>query len=47
MYFDTSIDYSELFTDFYEKFITAMDPDDRDGDCSSMAISENFSKGNI
>ena len=45
MYFDTAIDYSELFADFYEKYITAMDPDDGDGDCSSMAISPEFSKG--
>jgi methionine synthase II (cobalamin-independent) len=45
MFFDTSIDYSELFADFYEKYMAAMDPDDGDGDCSSMAISEDFSKG--
>jgi methionine synthase II (cobalamin-independent) len=45
MFFDTSVDYSELFADFYEKYMTAMDPDSGDGDCSSMAISEDFSKG--
>ena len=45
MYFDTSVDYSELFADFYEKYMTAMDPDEGNGDCSSMAISEDFSKG--
>lgn len=45
MYFDTSVDYSEAFAEFYEKYITAMDPDGGDGDCSSMAISEEFSKG--
>lgn len=45
MYFDTSIDYSEIFAEFYEKYMTAMDPDSGDGDCSSMAISEEFSKG--
>lgn len=45
MFFDTSIDYSEIFADFYEKYMTAMDPDSGDGDCSSMAISEEFSKG--
>jgi methionine synthase II (cobalamin-independent) len=45
MFFDTSIDYSELFADFYEKYMTAMDPDSGDGDCSSMAISNEFSKG--
>ena len=45
MYFDTSGDYSEAFAEFYEKYITAMDSDDGDGDCSSMAISPEFSKG--
>ena len=28
MYFDTSGDYSELFADFYESYMMAMDPDD-------------------
>lgn len=45
MYFDTSGDYSELFADFYESYMMAMDPDDGTGDCSSMAISPEFSKG--
>jgi hypothetical protein len=45
MYFDTEADYSEAFAEFYEKYMTAMDPDDGDGDCSSMAISEEFSRG--
>ena len=45
MYFDTSVDYSELFAEFYEKYMAAMDPDAGDGDCSSMAISPAFSKG--
>ena len=45
IYFDTSGDYSEVFADFYEKYMTAMDLDDGDGDCSSMAISPEFSKG--
>ena len=45
MYFDTSVDYSELFAEFYEAYMTAMDPDDGDGDCSAMAISEGYSKG--
>ncbi|HNX13959.1 MAG TPA: hypothetical protein PK854_05960 [Oscillospiraceae bacterium] len=45
MFIDTSGDYSEAFAEFYEKYMTAMDPDSGDGDCSSMAISENFSKG--
>ena len=45
MFFDTSGDYSEAFAEFYENYMAAMDPDEGDGDCSSMAISENFSKG--
>ncbi|MEI6131404.1 MAG: hypothetical protein WCQ41_01090 [Bacillota bacterium] len=45
MYFETSGDYSEEFAEFYEKYMMAMDPDDGDGDCSSMAISPEFSKG--
>ncbi len=45
MYFDTSGDYSELFAEFYEAYMMAMDPDDGNGDCSAMAISEEFSKG--
>lgn len=45
MYFDTSIDYSEMFAEFYENYMMAMDPDEGTGDCSSMAISEDFSKG--
>jgi len=39
------VDYSEMFADFYEKYMAAMDPDEGNGDCSSMAISEDFSKG--
>lgn len=45
LYFDTSGDYSEAFADFYEKYILAMDPDDGDGDCSSLAISPEYSHG--
>lgn len=45
MYFETSVDYSESFAEFYEKYMAAMDPDEGDGDCSSMAISPEFSKG--
>ena len=45
MFVDTSGDYSEAFAEFYENYMTAMDPDDGDGDCSSMAISPAFSKG--
>ena len=45
MYFDTSVDYSESFAEFYETYMTAMDPDDGDGNCEAMAISEAYSKG--
>jgi hypothetical protein len=45
MYFDTSVDYSDAFAEFYEKYMAAMDPGSGNGDCSSMAISEKFSKG--
>ncbi|MCP4134670.1 MAG: hypothetical protein GY754_27090 [bacterium] len=45
MYFDTTGDYSEEFGEFYETYMTAMDPDDGDGDCSAMAISQEFSEG--
>ena len=45
MYFDTSVDYSETFAEFYEQYMVAMDPDEGDGDCESMAISEEFCKG--
>lgn len=45
MYFDTATDYSEGFAEFYEKYMTAMDPDSGNGDCSGMAISPDFSKG--
>ena len=45
MYFDTSTDYSESFATFYDSYLTAMDPDSGNGDCSSMAITPEFSKG--
>lgn len=45
MYFDTSKDYSEDFAKFYEDYMMAMDPDEGNGDCSSMAISEEYSHG--
>jgi hypothetical protein len=45
MYFDTSVDYSESFACFYESYMIAMDPDEGNGDCSSMAISPEFSQG--
>jgi len=45
MYFDTSGDYSEAFAEFYEMYMAAMDPDEGSGDCSSLAVSPDFSKG--
>jgi hypothetical protein len=45
MYFDTTGDYSEKFAEFYEGYIMAMDPGEGTGDCSSMAISSDYSKG--
>lgn len=45
MYFDTSGDYSEVFAEFYEAYMMAMDPDEGTGDCSAVAISPDFSKG--
>ncbi len=45
LYFDTSGDYSEIFAEFYETYLTAMDPDEGSGDCSGMALSPAFSKG--
>jgi hypothetical protein len=45
MYFDTSGDYSEAFAEFYEAYMMAMDPEDGNGDCSAMAISEEYSAG--
>lgn len=45
MYIDTAQDYSETFAAFYESYMTAMDPDTGNGDCSGMAISPEFSRG--
>lgn len=45
MYFNTADDSSDAFAEFYENYMAAMDPDEGNGDCSSMAISEEFSKG--
>ena len=45
MFFETSGDYIDAFTEFYEAYMVAMDPDDGTGDVSSMAISPDFSAG--
>jgi len=45
LYLDTTGDYSEDFATFYESYMAALDPDSGNRDCSSMAISSDFSKG--
>ena len=45
LYVDTTGDYSEDFATFYESYMAALDPDSGNRDCSSMAISSDFSKG--
>ena len=45
MYFETGGDYFDALAEFYEAYMLAMDPDDGDGDCSALAISEEFARG--
>lgn len=45
MYFQTDVDYSEQFAEFYETYMSAADPDEGDGNFEAMAISETYSKG--
>jgi hypothetical protein len=45
MYFDTSGDYTDAFTEFYETYMLAMDPDEGTGDVSAMAISADYAAG--
>lgn len=45
MYFDTSADYSESFANFYEAYMESSETTDSTGDFSSMAISEDYSRG--
>lgn len=44
LYFDTSIDYSEIFAEFYENYMAALD-EGGNGDCSALAITEPHSAG--
>lgn len=44
LFFDTSVDYSEDFANFYENYLTALD-EGGDFDCSSLEISEPHSAG--
>jgi hypothetical protein len=43
--FDTSSDYSEVFAQFYETYLLAMDPEEGSGDCSAAAVGPAFSRG--
>jgi hypothetical protein len=45
MFFETSGDYIDAFTEFYEGYMAAMDPDDGTGDVASMAVSPEFGAG--
>jgi len=45
MFFQTDVDYSEKFAEFYEAYMTASDEDGGTKDFSSMLISEKYSKG--
>jgi hypothetical protein len=45
MFFQTDGDYCDAFAEFYEAYMMGMDPDDGNGDCSALAISEEFSHG--
>lgn len=45
LFFDTSGDYSEEFAAFYEAYMTALDPEGGNRDCTALAISPAFSQG--
>jgi hypothetical protein len=45
MYFDTAGDYYDKLAAFYEAYLAAMDPETGNGNCASMAITSEFSKG--
>jgi hypothetical protein len=45
IYFDTAGDYYDKLAAFYEVYLAAMDPETGNGDCASMAISPEFSRG--
>lgn len=45
MYFDTRGDYSEELAVFYDHYLRAMDPDEGTGDCSALAISQEYAAG--
>ncbi len=45
LFFQTDGDHSDAMAAFYEAYMTAMDPESGNGDCSNMAISPEFSKG--
>jgi hypothetical protein len=45
LYFNTNGDYSDAFAVFYESYISAMDPDAGNGDCSAMAMGPDYAHG--
>jgi methionine synthase II (cobalamin-independent) len=45
IYFDTAGNYYDKLAAFYETYLAAMDPETGNGNCDSMAISAEFSKG--
>ncbi|MDQ5985779.1 MAG: hypothetical protein CSYNP_01496 [Syntrophus sp. SKADARSKE-3] len=45
LYFETSGDYSETFAQFYETYLSVMDPDEGSGNCLFMAPSPAYSRG--
>ena len=45
VFFQTDVDYSEQFAEFYELYLAASDPDEGNGDFSNMAISPEYSRG--
>lgn len=45
LYFDTSVDYSETFAQFYETYLQAMCPEEGNGDFAAVAVSPVFSRG--
>jgi len=45
IFFDTAADYYDKLAAFYETYLAAMDPETGDGNCASMAIGPEFSRG--
>lgn len=45
LFFDASGDPSEEMAEFYEQYILAMDPEEGNGDCSALALTQDFAAG--